>query len=66
MTAQINLNTDDSKDLPVSKIGGVVVTAQNGRIVCDNSLEMRGVLAFQELEPAVREILWPMDNTGKQ
>ena len=35
------MNADPSKNLPDSCLGGVVVTADEGRVVCDNTMKAR-------------------------
>ena len=39
--------------------GGVVLTAQNGKIHVDNTLEARLKLSLHDLAPAVRDMLFP-------
>ena len=57
----VTLNTDRSKDLPESSFGGVLLTALNGKIVCDNTLNSRLHLVYEELLPSIRAILFPED-----
>jgi len=40
-------------------IGGVVVTAMNGRIRCSNTLEDRLNLVLHDLTPVIRDLLFP-------
>jgi V-type H+-transporting ATPase subunit E len=53
------LNTNRSKDLQDSTYGGVLLTALNGKIVCDNTMNSRLHLVYQELLPSIRAILFP-------
>jgi len=55
------INTERSQDLPESSFGGVKLTAQNGKIVCDNTMSARLTLVYVELLPSVRAILFPED-----
>jgi len=56
---KVTLNTDRSRDLAESSFGGVLLTAYNGRIVCDNTMSSRLNLVYTELLPAIRAILFP-------
>jgi V-type H+-transporting ATPase subunit E len=47
------------KDLNENTYGGVVLTAINGKIVCDNTLSSRLTLVYEELLPSIRAILFP-------
>lgn len=53
------LNEVRSKDLPDSSCGGILLTALNGKIVCDNTMDSRLTLVYEELLPAIRAILFP-------
>merc|ERR1712125_254360 len=55
----VTLNTDRSKDLSEKSFGGVLLTALNGKIVCDNTMASRLNLVYEELLPAIRAILFP-------
>ena len=57
----VTLNTDTNADLPASSCGGVLLTALNGKIVCDNTLQSRLNLVYEELLPSIRAILFPED-----
>lgn len=57
----VTLNEDAGKDLPESTYGGVKVTADNGKIVCDNTMSARLHLVYEELLPSIRAILFPED-----
>mmetsp|Transcript_8082 Transcript_8082/g.12800 ORF Transcript_8082/g.12800 Transcript_8082/m.12800 type:complete len:222 (+) Transcript_8082:130-795(+) len=56
---QVVLNEDRSKDLPESSFGGVLLTALDGKIVCDNTMSSRLNLVYEELLPSIRAILFP-------
>eukprot|EP00518_Triparma_eleuthera_P002308 CAMPEP_0182458620 /NCGR_PEP_ID=MMETSP1319-20130603/3925_1 /TAXON_ID=172717 /ORGANISM="Bolidomonas pacifica, Strain RCC208" /LENGTH=226 /DNA_ID=CAMNT_0024657343 /DNA_START=156 /DNA_END=836 /DNA_ORIENTATION=- len=55
----VTVSTDASSHLPPSSLGGVVVTADDGRVVCDNTLEARLSLVYEELMPSIRACLFP-------
>lgn len=55
----VTLNTDRSQDLPESSYGGVLLTALNGKIKCDNTMSSRLTLVYEELLPSIRAILFP-------
>ena len=56
---KVKINTDPKKVLPEHKCsGGVCLTACNGRIVCDNTLDARIGLVYNELLPTIRTQLW--------
>ena len=55
----VKVNEDRSKDLPDSTHGGVLLTALNGKIVCDNTMNSRLNLVYEELLPSIRAILFP-------
>jgi V-type H+-transporting ATPase subunit E len=57
---KITHNSDSTKHLPDSCGGGIVLTALDGRLICDNTLESRLKICTQELEPATRQLLFPM------
>ena len=56
---KVTLNEDASKDLPEKSYGGVLLTALNGKIVCDNTMASRLHLVYEELLPSIRAILFP-------
>jgi len=56
---KVSLNTDKSKDLSDKTYGGVLLTALNGNIVCDNTMASRLTLVYDDLLPAIRAILFP-------
>ena len=39
--------------------GGVVVSCCDGRIICDNTLDARVELAYEEMLPVIRRMLYP-------
>lgn len=41
--------------------GGVILTALNGKIKCDNTMQSRLHLVYEELLPSIRAILFPED-----
>lgn len=55
----VTVNTDRTKDLDGKTCGGIVLTALNGRIRCDNTLVSRLKLVYEELLPSIRAILFP-------
>lgn len=55
----VSVNTDRSQDLPDSTHGGVLLTALNGKIKCDNTMASRLNLVYEELLPSIRAILFP-------
>eukprot|EP00531_Pseudo-nitzschia_arenysensis_P011677 CAMPEP_0116131504 /NCGR_PEP_ID=MMETSP0329-20121206/9042_1 /TAXON_ID=697910 /ORGANISM="Pseudo-nitzschia arenysensis, Strain B593" /LENGTH=222 /DNA_ID=CAMNT_0003625941 /DNA_START=121 /DNA_END=789 /DNA_ORIENTATION=+ len=55
----VTMNTDANKDLVESSHGGIVMTALNGKIVCDNTMSSRLQLVYEELLPSIRAILFP-------
>lgn len=61
LSPNVVMNEDDSKNLPESTHGGVVLTAVNGKIVCDNTMSARLELVYEELLPSIRAILFPED-----
>ena len=56
---KVSLNEDRSKDVPEASYGGVMLTARNGKIVCDNTMASRLKLVYEELLPSIRAILFP-------
>ena len=59
LTPAVTLNPDRTKDLNESSYGGVMLTAINGKIVCDNTMSSRLALVYEELLPSIRAILFP-------
>ncbi len=59
LSPKVALNTDRSKDLKEPSYGGILLTALDGRIVCDNTMSSRLSLVYEELLPSIRAILFP-------
>jgi len=57
----VQLNDKPEKFLPESSYGGVMLTAIDGKIVCDNTMSARLTLVYSELLPSIRAILFPED-----
>jgi V-type H+-transporting ATPase subunit E len=57
----VKVNEDRSKDLSDKTYGGVLLTALDGRIKCDNTMASRLNLVYEELLPSIRAILFPED-----
>mmetsp|Transcript_15997 Transcript_15997/g.29954 ORF Transcript_15997/g.29954 Transcript_15997/m.29954 type:complete len:227 (+) Transcript_15997:100-780(+) len=55
----VTLNGDGGKHLSKETGGGVIATADQGRIVCDNTMKARLELVYEELLPSIRAILFP-------
>lgn len=55
----VSINSNPGKNLPETSYGGVVLTADSGKIVCDNTMAARLNLVYVELLPALRAILFP-------
>ncbi|KAL3931929.1 MAG: hypothetical protein SGARI_004090, partial [Bacillariaceae sp.] len=56
---KVVLGEDKASCLPESSFGGVLLTALNGKIVCDNTMSSRLNLVYEELLPSIRAILFP-------
>tara|TARA_B110000971_G_C19992236_1_gene492497 strand:+ start:730 stop:1176 length:447 start_codon:yes stop_codon:yes gene_type:complete len=56
--ANVTLNESKEKALSASTGGGVTMTAKEGRIVCENTMEARLKLVYEELLPSIRAILF--------
>ena len=56
---KVVLSEDKAKNLPESSFGGVLLTALDGKIVCDNTMSSRLNLVYEELLPSIRAILFP-------
>jgi len=61
LTPVVTLNSVRDNDLAESTYGGIMVTADSGRIVCDNTMASRLGLVYEELLPSIRAILFPDD-----
>jgi len=55
----VTMNAEADKDLIESTHGGILMTALNGKIVCDNTMSSRLNLVYEELLPSIRAILFP-------
>lgn len=47
-----------SDDTQLSCVGGVILSANNGEIVCKNTLDNRLDIALERLRPQLRSIIW--------
>jgi V-type H+-transporting ATPase subunit E len=69
VTATVTVNEEERMMLPpppssgavVTCCGGIVVSAAGNRIVCDNTLDSRLELAFDDLKPHIRKLLFPSE-----
>lgn len=61
LAPKVTMSGEDSRTLPESTHGGVILTACGGKIVCDNTLAARLALVYEELLPSIRAILFPED-----
>ncbi|VEU45026.1 unnamed protein product [Pseudo-nitzschia multistriata] len=59
LSPNVTMNADADKNLPESSHGGIVMTALNGKIVCDNTMSARLELVYEELLPSIRSIMFP-------
>jgi len=59
LSPNVTMNANADKDLPESTHGGIVMTALNGKIVCNNTMSARLELVYEELLPSIRAILFP-------
>merc|ERR1712070_1224135 len=55
---KIAVNEEAKKMLPDSRIGGVFLTGYGGRLTCDNTLEARLNLIYEEELPIIRQTLF--------
>lgn len=51
-------SAEAKKMLPDSRLGGVFLTGFGGRLTCDNTLEARLNLIYEEEKPTVRQTLF--------
>lgn len=56
----------DTNYLPDNGAGGVILLGASNRIVCDNTLESRLKIVFQDLQPVVRQMLFPNPNVSSE
>jgi V-type H+-transporting ATPase subunit E len=54
----VALRIDDKNFLSATSAGGVICLGANNRIVCDNTLDSRLKIAFGDLKPVVRSMLF--------
>ena len=59
MEANLSLSEFDLEENNQKIIGGVFLRSSDGVIVCDNSLDSRVRLIFEQLLPQIRESLFP-------
>jgi len=59
MKPLVKVNEDRSNDLGEDTHGGVLLTALETKIKCDNTMAARLHLVYEELLPAIRAILFP-------
>lgn len=56
---RVEAELDSARPLSDDLAGGVVVTALDGRIICDNTIEQRLALSESALTPVLRHVLFP-------
>jgi V-type H+-transporting ATPase subunit E len=61
LAPKVSLNSDRNRDLDEKSAGGVLLTAASGKIRCDNTMQSRLQLVYEELLPSIRAILFPED-----
>lgn len=61
-TIQTNIIVNERQYLNESDIGGIEVTSNKGRIVCNNTLAARLDYSMQKLLPDIRSILFTPTN----
>ena len=54
-----HLELDEVTNLPADAFGGVNLTTRDGRIVCQNTVAGKLRLAYDELLPEIRALLFP-------
>lgn len=57
-----NITINERQNLAESDIGGVYITSNNGRIVCNNTLAARLDYSMQQLLPDIRHVLFKTTN----
>lgn len=55
----VTVSSEPTRFLSEKTYGGVLLTALNGKIVCDNTMASRLHLVYEELLPSIRAILFP-------
>lgn len=53
------MHSNNSFSLFFFRLGGIVLSCYDGRIVCSNTIDSRINFAFQEMLPEIREGLYP-------
>lgn len=59
MESKLGVSDYSLEDINKKIIGGVFLRSQDGVIVCDNSLDSRVRLIFEQLLPLIRGTLFP-------
>ena len=59
MNVCVNVSEYSLEDQHKNIIGGVFLRSNDGLIVCDNSLDARVELIFEQLLPEIRKMLFP-------
>lgn len=59
LSPNVVLNQDATQHLGDDSYGGVLLTALDGKIKCDNTMSSRLGLVYEELLPSLRAILFP-------
>ena len=59
LTPKVTLSEDKATALGADSHGGIILTALGGRIKCDNTMQSRLHLVYDDLLPAIRAILFP-------
>ncbi len=59
LTPKVTLSENKATALGADSHGGVLLTALNGKIKCDNTMQSRLHLVYEELLPSIRAILFP-------
>lgn len=59
MDVKITLRVDSKSYLKPNCAGGVILMGHGNKIVCDNTLDTRLRLCFEDLKPVVRSALFP-------
>lgn len=59
MDMKANIRVDDARFLRDDSSGGVILMGHGNKIVCDNTLDTRLKLCFEDLKPVVRGCLFP-------
>lgn len=65
MESKLTVSEYDLEEKNQHIIGGVFLRSSDGVIVCDNSLDSRVRLLFEQLLPTIRAVLFPKKTTDK-